>query len=131
MYANISIMPAALKIVKWVGPSLKDLREFPSEVREGVGYALFVAQTGGKAHAVKPLKGFDGAGVLEIIEDHDGDTYRAVYTVRFSEFIYVHHRFQKKSKTGISTPKRDMDLVATRLKVAQEDYAQWLNQWSP
>jgi phage-related protein len=124
-------MSTVLKAVKWIGSSLKDLREFPMDVREGVGYALYVAQAGGKAPSAKPLKGFDGAGVLEIVEDHDGNTYRAVYTVRFSECIYVLHCFQKKSKTGIGTPQRDKNLIETRLKIAQEDYAEWLTQWNP
>ena len=89
------------------------------DVREGVGYALYVAQARGKAPSAKPLKGFGGAGVVEIVEDDMGGTYRAVYTVRFAEAVFVLHCFQKKSKSGIATPKQDMDLIRARLKVAE------------
>jgi phage-related protein len=99
-----------------------DLKEFPGEVREVMGYALYQAQLGVKASSVKPLRGFGGASVLEIIEDHHTDTYRAVYTVKFSEFIYVLHAFQKKSKRDIATPKRDIDLIRRRLSAAEEHY---------
>ena len=84
------------------------------------GYALFLAQAGGKHDQAKPLRGFGSANVLEVIEDFRGDTYRAVYTVRFEERVFVLHVFQKKSKTGIATPKRDMNLIRDRLKVAAE-----------
>lgn len=87
-----------------------------------MGYALYQAQVGRKAPSAKPLAGFRGAGVLEIVEDHQTDTYRAVYTVKFSEWVYVLHAFQKKSKKGIATPKPDIDLIKRRLKVAEEDY---------
>ena len=87
-------------------------------MRREVGYALFVAQNGEKADSAKPLKGF-GGGILEVVENHDGDTYRAVYTVRFASAVYVLHAFQKKSKAGIKTPKKDMDLIEARLKAAQ------------
>jgi phage-related protein len=87
-----------------------------------MGYALYQAQLGLKALSAKPLRGFGGAGILEIVEDHHTDTYRAVYTVRFSELVYVLHAFQKKSKKGSATPKSDMDLIKRRLKVAQDDY---------
>jgi len=87
-----------------------------------MGYALYQAQLGLKAPLAKPLRGFGGAGVLEIVEDHRGDTYRAVYTVKFSDFVYVLHAFQKKSKKGIATPKPDIDLIKKRLKIAEEDY---------
>jgi len=89
-----------------------------------MGYALHFAQHGDKHPAAKPLKGFGGAGVLEIIEDHDGDTYRAMYTVRFAGAVYVLHAFRKKAKKGIATPKRDMDLVKARLKRAREHFRQ-------
>ncbi|MBN1586019.1 MAG: type II toxin-antitoxin system RelE/ParE family toxin [Candidatus Omnitrophica bacterium] len=112
----------ALKPLDFVGSSLKDLRAFPEEVKQDVGYALFLAQKGERAQTVKPLKGFGGAGVLEIIERHDGDTYRAVYTVKFREVVYVLHCFQKKSKSGIKTPQQDIDLIRQRLRVAEEDY---------
>ena len=87
-----------------------------------MGYALYQAQLGLKAVSAKPLQGFGGAGVLEIVEDHQTDTYRAVYTVKFSEFIYVLHAFQKKSKKGSATPKSDIELIKRRLNAAHEDY---------
>lgn len=108
-----------LKPLRWVGSSRDDLLALPEEVRREVGYALFVAQNGEKADSAKPFKGFGGGGVLEVVENHDGDTYRAVYTVRFAGAVYVLHAFQKKSKAGIKTPKKDMDLIEARLKAAQ------------
>lgn len=92
----------------------------PPDVVDVFGYALHLAQQGGKHAQAKPLKGFGSAGVLEVVEDDDGNTYRAVYTVRFSSAIYVLHCFQKKSHKGIATPKRDWDLVHDRLKLAQQ-----------
>jgi phage-related protein len=100
-------------------------------VRRRVGGALWDAQIGQKAPYAKPLKGFDGAGVLEIVDDFDGDTFRAVYTVRFAKAIYVLHAFQKKSKRGIATPKADLDLIEQRLKRAREDYEQWSRSEKP
>jgi phage-related protein len=94
-------------------------------VQRSVGSALWAAQTGGKAPYVKPLKGFAGAGVLEIVDDFDGNTYRAVYTVRFVGVVYVLHAFQKKSKRGVATPKSEIDKVERRLKRAKEEYAAW------
>jgi phage-related protein len=91
-----------------------------------MGFALFLAQQGGKHADAKPLRGFGGAGVLEIVEDHRGDTYRAVYTVRFAGRIYVLHAFQKKSKSGIETPKAEINLIKSRLKRAEEEHAAWL-----
>jgi phage-related protein len=114
------------KPVRWVGGRRENLIGFPDEVRRRVGVALWAAQTGGKAPYAKPLKGFGGAGVLEIVDDHDGDTYRAVYTVRFAGVVYVLHAFQKKSKKGRATPKAGMSLIAQRLKRAQEDYEEWV-----
>jgi phage-related protein len=108
-----------LKQIEWIGSSLEDLKEFPKEVCEVIGYALYFAQTGGKHPSAKPLKGFTGAGILEIVEDYDGDTYRAVYTVKLASRVYVLHVFQKKSKHGISTPQQDIDLVKERLKRAK------------
>jgi phage-related protein len=113
------------KPVRWVGSSKEDLRSFPEEVRRQVGGALWDAQLGLKAPFAKPLKGFRGAGVLEIVDDFDGDTYRAVYTVRFAGAVYVLHAFQKKSKHGIATPRAELDLIEQRLKRAREDYDQW------
>lgn len=118
------------KPVNWVGQSLDDLKAFPAEVQSVMGFALRQAQGGDKHVSAKPLKGFTGAGVLEIVEDHDGDTYRAVYTVRFSEAVYVLHAFQKKAKRGIATPQRDLDLVRQRLAKAQEVHEAWLRKQS-
>jgi phage-related protein len=114
-----------LKPLRWVGSSKEDLSGFPEEVRRRVGGALWEAQTGRKAPYAKPLKGFGHAGVLEIRDDFDGNTFRVVYTVRFATAVYVLHAFQKKSKRGIATPKAELDLIAQRLKRAKEDYEQW------
>ena len=108
------------KPVIWVGSSRKALREFPEPVRDHVGYALYVAQKGGKHRDTKALSGFSGAGVVEIIKDFRGDTFRAVYTVRYAEAVYVLHAFQKKSKTGRETPRLDMDLIKQRLREAEQ-----------
>ena len=93
-------------------------------MQNAVGFALYLAQIGGKHDHAKPLKGFGGAGVLEVVEDHAGDTYRAVYTVKFEHAVYVLHAFQKKSKTGIKTPQEDIDLIRRRLTAAEADYKQ-------
>jgi phage-related protein len=113
------------KPVRWVGTSKEDLRIFPEEVRRQVGSALWDAQLGRKSPFAKPLKGFQGAGVLEVVDDFDGDSYRAIYTVRFAGVIYVLHAFQKKSKHGIATPRKELELIEKRLKRAREDYDQW------
>jgi phage-related protein len=110
----------ALKPVYWVGSSKKDLLQMPDEVIDVFGFALHLAQSGKKHQQAKVLKGFGGAGVLEVVEDHKGDTYRAVYTVKFGQNVYVLHCFQKKSKQGIQTPKQDIDRIRERLKAAQE-----------
>lgn len=120
--------PPRLKPVVWIAGTKADLSLFPEDVKDAVGFALYDAQQGGKNADAKPLRGFGGAGVLEIVEDHDGDTYRAVYTVRFSECIYVLHVFQKKSKSGIKTPKAEIDLIKSRLKRAREAHIAWLQQ---
>jgi len=112
----------------WIGRSRDDLKECPDEVMREIGYALDFAQRGGKHPNAKPLKGFGGARVLEIVEDHDGDTYRAVYTVTFLLAVYVLHVFQKKSKKGMATPKRDLDLIDERLKRAESHYQDWVGQ---
>ncbi len=119
-------MTTPIKPVVWCGSSRSELASFPEDVKDAVGYALYIAQRGGKHADAKPLKGFGGAGVLEIVEDHAGDTYRAVYTVRFADRIYVLHAFQKKSKGGIATPKREIELIKSRLKRAEEEHAKWL-----
>lgn len=109
----------------FVSSSLEDLGEFPPEVRRVTGFALHLAQIGEKHVDAKPLKGFGGAAVLEVVEDHDGNTYRAVYTVRFADAVYVLHAFQKKSKHRIATPKQHIDLIKGRLTRAEEHYAEW------
>jgi phage-related protein len=114
------------KPVVWVASSRKILKSFPKEVRRLVGQALFDAQIGAKHPDAKPLKGFGGAGVLEIVEDDDGNTYRAVYTIRFASAVYVLHVFQKKSKRGIKTPQVEVDRVKVRLKAAEKHYAEWV-----
>jgi phage-related protein len=106
----------------WMGSSRADLREFPEEVRQVMGFALRQAQLGRKHRDAKVLKGFGGAGVLEIVEDHDGDTYRAVYTVKFAGSVYVLHAFQKKSKKGIKTPTAEMNVIRQQLKAAEKDH---------
>lgn len=110
------------KPVVWIGSSLDDLKEFPEEVQGEMGYALYLAQTEKKHISAKPLKGFGGAGILEIVTNFDGDTYRGVYTVKFAGVVYVLHAFQKKSKRGIATPKQDIDLIKERLKKAKQHY---------
>ena len=109
----------SLKPLVWVGSSLRDLCGFPEPVQDHMGYALYVAQRGGKHHDAKALGGFGGAAVLEVIRDFRGDTFRAVYTVRFAGAVYVLHAFQKKSKTGRETPRRDMELIQQRLREAE------------
>lgn len=113
---------ATVKPVSWIGSSYKDFRAFPDPVQDAMGYALYQAQVGKKHVKAKPLKGFGGAGVLEIVADHVGDTFRAVYTVKFASAIYVLHAFQKKSKSGIKTPAEDLKLIQQRLKAAETDY---------
>ncbi len=109
-------MADRLKPLFWLGTSLKEVRRFPEPIKETIGYALYLAQKGQKHRDAKPLRGFGSAAVLEIVDDHDGGTYRAVYTVRFAEAVYVLHAFQKKSRTGISTPKHLIELVRRRLQ---------------
>ena len=112
------------KVLLWIGSSLKDLKDFPTAVQKSIGHALNEAQLGGKHPDAKPLRGFHGAGVLEVVEDFDGDTFRTVYTVRFEEEVYVLHAFQKKSKRGIETPKHDLDLIRTRYDAAKQLHAE-------
>ncbi|MGH9691619.1 MAG: type II toxin-antitoxin system RelE/ParE family toxin [Candidatus Acidiferrales bacterium] len=115
-------MDRDLKPVRWIGASLRDLRSFPREVRIEIGHALFTAQEGQIDPAAKPLKGFGGASVLEIVSSHHGNAWRGVYTVRFHDAIYVLHVFQKKSTKGIATPTREIDLIQRRLVEAEQDY---------
>jgi phage-related protein len=113
----------SVKPVHWIASSQDDLGAFPKEVRGAVGYALFRAQQGKRSTDAKPFKGVvKGAGVLEIVEDHDTDTYRVVYTVRFAEVVYVLHAFQKKSKKGRATPKHDIALIRRRYEAARAHY---------
>ncbi len=107
-----------MKNIVWLGPTLKALKAMPAEVQRDIGYGLHLAQVGRKSDKAKPLKGFGSAGVLEIISTGKGSTFRAVYTVRIGDVIYVLHCFQKKSKSGIATPKQDMDIIRDRLKEA-------------
>ncbi len=110
-----------LKPVEWVGSSKEDVKAFPARVRDHIGFALYQAQTGLKHRDAKPLKGL-GSGVLEVVSRHDGDTYRAVYTVRFKAAVYVLHAFRKKAKRGLATPKREIELIKRRLRVAEQHY---------
>jgi phage-related protein len=105
----------------WVGSSHDDLVAFPEDVRHAMGFALYRAQLGRMPSNAKPLKGFDGASVVEISADHDGDTYRTVYTVRLQMAVYVLHAFQKKSTRGIATSTRDVDMIKSRLALARQD----------
>jgi phage-related protein len=120
--------PAEDKPLFWMGSSLKDLSAFPLEVRRVMGFALRQAQRGGKHVHAKPLKGYKGAGVLEVVADHVTDTYRGVYTVKFRGAVYALHAFRKKSKSGIKTPKADLDLIERRLKLAKEHYEAWIEE---
>ena len=115
------VLAADERPLHWVGSSKRDFLNFPAAVKEDMGNALGIAQFGGTAPTAKPWKGL-GPGVLEIVELHDGNAYRAVYTVRFEKAVYVLHAFQKKSPSGIRTAKRDVDLVGERLKTAARDY---------
>lgn len=108
-----------IKPVHWVGSSLRDLKAMPDLVQDSFGYALYLAQLGRKGLKAKVMAGFASAGVVEVIESDAGGTYRAVYTVRFAKAVYVLHCFQKKSKSGIATPKADINLIRDRLKMAE------------
>lgn len=112
--------PPKLKPLYWVGSSKRDLLALPEDVVDIFGYALYLAQIGTKHEQAKPLKGFGSAGVLEIVEDWERSSYRAVYTVRFERAVFVLHVFQKKAKRGIATPKADLDLIRQRLKAAED-----------
>lgn len=107
------------KPLAWIGSSKKDLMSLPIEVRKFFGHALDFAQRGNQHDAAKVLKGFGGAGVLEVVENDVGGTYRAVYTVKFQAAVFVLHCFQKRSTSGIVTPKTDIDLIRARLKIAE------------
>ncbi len=111
-----------LKPLAWIGSSRADLQGFPAVVRKELGHALHLVQSGERPRQGKPLRGFGGAGVLELIENYESNTYRAVYTVKFDKAVFVLHAFQKKSKHGIATPKADIELIKRRLKIAAETY---------
>ncbi len=115
------VLVAGEKPLHWVGPSFKDFKTLPPDVQRKFGLALDAAQFGGKDEKAKPWKG-QGPGLLEIVEDYRGDAYRAIYTVRFASAVYVLHVFQKKSKRGIKTDLGDQRLVASRLKIAEQEY---------
>jgi phage-related protein len=110
-----------------MGSSREDLKAFPEQVRRDIGQALYTAQQGETDPAAKPLKGFGGASVMEIVDRHDGDTYRAVYTVKFAGRIYVLHAFEKKSKKGIATPQKDIELIRQRLAAAERHHKERQN----
>ena len=116
--------------VEWVASCRVELKAFPHEVRFDMAYAILLAQDGKKHPDAKPMHGFGGAGVLEFVDDYDGDTYRAVYTVKFEEAVYVLHAFQKKSKSGHATPKLVLDLIERRLKAAEKRHAELLKAQS-
>lgn len=112
----------ARKPLKWVGSAKRDLDAMPEDVKDVFGHAIDLAQAGGKHPDAKAMAGFGSAGILEVVEDCRGDTYRAAYTVKFAGCVYVLHCFQKKSKSGIKTPKKDLDLIHARLKAAMQDF---------
>jgi phage-related protein len=112
------------KSLLWVGSCREDLKSFPEDVRLVMGFALYLAQVGSKHPDAKPLRGFGGAGVLEVVDDFDGDTYRAVYTVKLQGVVFVLHAFQKKSRKGKKTPQQDLELVRRRFRRAEEIHAE-------
>ena len=118
----VTYLPTGKKPVEFMGSAQEDLSSLPKPVKYVFGYAIFLAQCGGKHADAKPLKGFGGAGVLEVVENYDGDTYRAIYTVKFEGVVYVLDAFQKKSKRGSELPKVDMERIRLRLKAAQQHY---------
>jgi phage-related protein len=116
----LDLKTARLRSVEFIGSSKKDLTGFPNPVKQDIGHALFVAQQGSRTPNTKTLQGFGGDSVIEIIEEHDSDTYRCVYTIKLKRAIYVLHAFQKKSKRGRRTPRHEIDLVQARLKEAED-----------
>lgn len=119
-YTHTGIISVPPKSLVWLGSARSDLKDLPRQVQRTFGYALYLAQAGGKHPQAKPLRGFGSAGVLEIVEDWRGDAYRAVYTVRFSNTVFVLHVFQKKASRDRETPKPDLDLIKIRLRTARE-----------
>ena len=122
---NKDVNEEPIKPVEWLGSKLSDLRELPAPVQDDFGYALYLAQTGDKHPHSKPLRGYHGAGVLEVVQQHDAQAYRAIYSVRFVEAVYVLHIFQKKSRSGIATPIQEMRVVELRLKEALRRHDEW------
>lgn len=120
--------PSQRKSLEWIGTSRRDLRAFPEDVRDEMGFALYQAELGAKHRSAKSLKGFGGAGVLEVVADDDGNTFRTVYTVKFRLAVYVLHAFQKKSTKGIATPKHVIDVIKQRLKQAEQHYREHYEQ---
>jgi phage-related protein len=118
----VTIERPELKPCVFIGSSRRDLKRFPAKVQNRVGYALNQVQQGDEPIAAKALKGFGGRAVLEILDDFEGDTYRAVYTVRFAGTVYVLHAFQKKAKKGVATPKHEIELIKLRLREAEMHY---------
>ncbi len=116
------------KPLLWIGSSYRDLMELPPDIRQFFGFALGLAQAGEQHGYAKVLKGFGCAGVLELVENDIGGTYRAVYTVKFADAVFVLHCFQKKSKQGSETPKKEMDLIRKRLSVAENMVEEWRNE---
>ena len=127
-YGIVSIGASRVKPLFWIGSSRKDLCEFPEDVQSEAGFALYLAQKGDKALNAVPMMGFGSAKVLEVVIDNIGNTYRAVYTVKFAKAVYVLHAFQKKSRKGVATPKPDIDLIRRRLAAAEQDYRALLEQ---
>ena len=121
-------MANAIRPVFWLGSSRRDLRGMPQQVRRDVGQALYAAQRGVTDPAAKPLKGFGGARVMEIVERYRTDAYRAVYTAHFENAVYVLHVFQKKSKSGVATPKHEIELIRARFAEAERDYRKRQNE---
>ena len=124
-------MASPTKPLEWIGSSYKDLMALPPDVRRFFGFALSLAQAGDLHDSAKVLKGFGGAGVLEVVEDDSGGTYRAVYTVKFAEAVFVLHCFQKKSKRGIETPREDMNIIRARLRLAETQAKEPRNEKTP
>jgi phage-related protein len=111
-----------IRPLKWIGSAKSNLITFPDEVRKAMGHALYLAQIGMKSPKAKPLRGFGGAGVLEVVADFDGDTFRAIYTVKFRGMVFVLHAFQKKSKKGRETPRAEIELIKRRLKSVSDAF---------
>src|SRR5271163_3600604 len=114
-------VPRPVRPLYWIASSKRDYRGFPRQVQDRFGFQLYLARIGQHPPSAKPLKGL-GSGIVELVDDFDGDTYRAVYTVRFGDAVYVLHAFKKKSKRGIKTPQSEIDLVKRRLRDAEYDH---------